>query len=225
MQHSYSKLSVYETCPFKFKQKYIEKIKVDQDRTALDRGIDIHEKAEKYVSGELRKMPKELMNYKTEFQTIKKLKATKEMDLSYTQDYEPCKWNDWGSVWVINKPDSLVIPKVKKGSPILNIDVIDYKTGKVYDSHRDQSDMGAIACFIHYPDCEVIVSEFWYLDYPEIDPGYWEYDRDRHFEGLKHNFLKRHNKMSKDKKFRKVTGFWCRWCEYNAKKGGQCDKC
>jgi len=27
-----------------------------------------------------------------------------------------------------------------------------------------------------------------------------------------------------DKKFKKVKGYWCRWCEYAPRNGGQCDK-
>lgn len=233
MQHSHSKLSTYEDCPQLFKFRYIYKIKVDQDRTALDNGIRVGELADRYVLKKRKTLPKELINYADEFKAIRKLGATGEQDWSYTVNYEPCvgycegKGKQRGhpnpNAWVMAKPDSIILPKKKK--IIKHLDFIDYKTGGIYESkHKDQADRYGFAAFIHYPDLETCTGEFWYLDKPNDNPNVWHYDRETHFDGLKHFFKRRHDVMAKDERFRKKPSFKCGWCPYNKKNSGHCDE-
>ncbi len=219
MRWSYSKLSVYENCPRQFKYKYIDKIDRFVESPAMVRGLDIHNKAEKYATGQIKRMPKELKVYENEFNQIRKMGASGEVDYSFTEEWEPTKWNKWSNVWCIAKVDTRV--EITKE----NLAIIDYKTGKIYDTHKDQADVYALSGFIHYPEVEDIDLEFWYLDQKDEDPGSWGYSRDTHFKPLQRMFQQRHDKMAKDKKFIKKPTYKCRWCDYNSKNGGPCDRC
>jgi len=214
---SYSKLSTYEQCPRQFRHKYIDKLPQPEPGPALARGLDIHEKAEKFVTGVIKKLPKELEAYSDEFKSLKKMGGTKEIDCSFTKDFQPTAWNAWDNVWCISKLDSTC--KIEDDEAC----IIDYKTGKVYDTHKDQSDVYALAGFIHWPHVDYITGEFWYLDQPNEEPGIWVYERKQHFKQLQNLFARRVAAMSKDTKFNIKPSYKCKWCDFNISKGGPCD--
>lgn len=213
---SYSKLSVFEWCPRQFKYRYIDKLSEPEKNWAADRGIIIHAKGEQFLKGNIKGVPKEYEAYKSELRMLKRFKAKPEVDFSFTKDLKPCKWDDWNNVWCISRLDAAAT----KDDCAL---IVDYKTGKIYDTHKDQSDLYTFAAFIQYPKIESVSTEFWYLDQPDEDPGIWEYDRDKHFQHLKMMFKKRATKIFTEKSFKCKPSYKCAWCNFNKKKGGPCE--
>ena len=57
---SYSKYSCYKLCPAQFKYKYIERIP-QGPAPALERGLEIHDDAEKFMKGKLKKIPESIL--------------------------------------------------------------------------------------------------------------------------------------------------------------------
>lgn len=213
---SYSKLSVFEWCPRQFKYRYIDKLPEPEKNWAADRGTIIHAKGEQFLKGNIKGVPKEFDLYKHELRGIKKMKAMPEVDFSFTKDLKPCKWDDWNNVWCISRLDAVALDGEEAH-------IIDYKTGNVYDSHKDQSDLYSFAALIQYPEVEYINCEFWYLDKPDEEPGIWEYERGKHFNSLKNMFKKRSGKIFTEKSFKCKPSYKCSWCNFSAKKGGPCE--
>ena len=214
---SYSKLSTYESCPKQFYYMYIAKLKPFVEVPAMVRGKKIHNLADDYVLGKIKNLPKELKVYSSEFVMLKAAGGTAEYDMSFTKNLKPCSWNDWSNVWCISKLDSVCRLSTDEAA------FIDYKTGKVYDTHHDQSDVYALSMFVHWPKVKDVTGEFWYLDQPHEEPGQWEYNRARDFGTLKKMFSNRVNKMATDKKLNRKPSYKCGYCDFNISRGGPCD--
>ena len=90
---SYSRWSCYHDCPSMYEGRYI--LKIDKFRTspAMERGKDVHAKAENFVNGKITGLPKDLINFKKEFMNLKrefkKEKGYTEPDISMNFDYTP----------------------------------------------------------------------------------------------------------------------------------------
>ena len=67
---SYSKLLDAEQCMLRVKYKHIDHIP-EAKAPAAERGTQIHQMAEDYVSGKLKKLPPELRHFATEFDVLK----------------------------------------------------------------------------------------------------------------------------------------------------------
>ena len=67
---SYSALKTYETCAYR---SYISKVKRIQEDfgPAAARGTDIHQQAEDYVRGDLKKLPDTLKKFQSQFEDMR----------------------------------------------------------------------------------------------------------------------------------------------------------
>ena len=68
---SFSRYSCYKQCPLKAKLQFISKIK-EPPNDAMKRGAYIHDLAEGYIKGTVSRIPKELKEFKTLFQRLRK---------------------------------------------------------------------------------------------------------------------------------------------------------
>lgn len=214
MKWSYSRWSMYNSCPSQYEWHYILK-KPRRSMPQAERGIDIHRKAEYYVKGEITKIPDELLHFKDEFNYLKKeFKAERgftELDVSYNSLYLPTTMkvsdNYMGFIDYLHFDNN-------------QCTVIDYKTGKHYDSHREQAHSYANACFILEPQLGLVDVEFWYLDYGFTKSFVW-----KNSEKSKMNkvWIARISRMEKDKTFKKCPNKFCGNCARNKKHGGDCD--
>jgi len=181
----------------------------------MERGLDIHKKAENYVNGKITGLPNELVKFKDEFISLKKeYKAGNgftEPDVSYNSIGK--RSNGKMTDYFIGYADFLHF----EGNVCT---IIDYKTGKAYDEHREQGHAYGTACMVIEPAIEQVNVEFWY-----IDQG-----TSRHFEWTNKEIVemqtlweKRINKMYADTFFKKTPNRFCNWCQRNKKHGGDCD--
>jgi CRISPR/Cas system-associated exonuclease Cas4 (RecB family) len=208
---SYSRWSGYKTCPFKIKCTAIDKLK-EPENYYMARGKEIHAKGEQLLKGNIRGMPPELQKFSTEFKAIKKLKASPEVDLSATREWEPSRFDDWNNVWVRAFADALVIEDDVAGC-------IDYKTGRYYEGHDDQGHLYSTLTFLHNPQVEHVDVEFWYLD-----KGFtksWEYDRDD-LPIMVEKWEDSIAPMMNDKTFKPKPNNFCKKCHFRNSNGGHC---
>ena len=89
---SYSALSQYEKCPRQYKYARIDKLPQPESH-ALERGNILHAKAEQFVKGNIKGMPKELSSFQNELKELKRLCADKELerDVGTVIDYKTGK--------------------------------------------------------------------------------------------------------------------------------------
>ena len=209
---SYSALKLYESCPGKYAYAKIAKLPTP-DAYPLMRGLEIHSKAENYLLGNIRGIPRELKKFDSEFKAIKKLKAAPELDIAVREDWSITSWTATDT-WCRGKIDAAL--------PMDNgeADIIDFKTGRIYPDHRDQAEIYSCLMLSYYEHkkkkVEIVNVEFWYLD-KGITNGF-SYEKKDILE-LKKKWEKKAEPMFLDKEF----GFTpsddaCRWCPFRSDK-------
>lgn len=105
---SLSALQLYEQCPKKYYLEKIKKVPVPSS-PALERGIDIHAKAEGFLKGTITGLPNELQKFKNEFENLKKHGAIAEEELTLDRHWQPVPngWND-PRTWLRGKTDARI---------------------------------------------------------------------------------------------------------------------
>jgi len=206
---SYSRISNYLTCPLQFAHKNIIKEIPQPAYYASERGTAIHKKAEHFVKGNITGMPDELKPFAKELRELKRLQAGTEVDLTFTQGWKPTHAKDWGGAWCRVALDSLVIQDELATN-------IDYKTGKIYDSHELQGLIDAAATFAHFPEVEQVDVEFWYFDLMEKENVMAETYTRGQYARLQKYLIKLTKPMFSDTKFKPKKNAYCYNCYVNA---------
>ncbi len=210
---SYSRWSTYNKCPASYEWTY----KFKKPRTtspALDRGLDIHKKAENYVNGIIKSMPKELLKFESEFKYLKrdykKGNGKTEPDISVNLN---------GSQATMRTTDYFIGFGDYLSFSDNCIDCIDYKTGRMYPEHRDQGHAYSTSLLTLNPKIETVNVEFWYLDKGDVTEfNYSQSDLPR----MKRLWANRIDKMYADTKFKNTPHKFCGWCNRHVKNGGDC---
>lgn len=207
---SYSAYGLWKQCPLKYKYQKFDKLP-QKESIHLKKGIEWHEKAEFYLKGKLKKMPKELEKMKDDFKHIMSdYENHPEEQWAFTEDLEPCSWFD-KNCWLRIKIDNYFT----EGDAAL---LIDFKTGKMRDGYEEQLGLYAFAAFIKFPEINRIITELWYLDHGAIVGGKFNpnavFLRDKDFERLKASWLAKIKPMFAEKKFLPKTSYLCNWCDY-----------
>ena len=209
---SYSRYSMYAKCPAQYHWHYILKMPRDSSR-ALERGLDIHAKAENFVNGKITGMPKELEKFATEFKALKREfkrgHGYCEPDISTNMDGSPAKMKT--TDYFIGFADFFHAPKA-------GLTVIDYKTGKQYPEHQDQGHAYSTYLLQQNPEQKEIDVEFWYLDSGAVTEFHFA---QKDLPRMLKLWERRINKMYADKKFNPTPHKFCNWCA--KKKAGKCN--
>lgn len=210
---SFSRYSTYISCPRKAKYSIIDRLK-EPGSPAMDRGSAIHKLAEDFSMKRLRKLPEELNLFKEEFTLLKKQNVICEEQWAFNKEWVPCSWSDWEQAWCRVKMDCAYVDGES------NLVIIDHKTGKIRDSHKEQLSLYALAGFLMYPDVISVVAKLWYLDAGEEVTESWTYHQ---VDELKKTWGKKVKSMLGDKTFKPKPGVACRWCHFRKDNGGPCE--
>ena len=118
---SFSRLTDFETCPYRFQLKYIEKLP-EAPNPAAERGTEIHKQYENFA---LNKGPCPSEFFKPRLEHFLKYnpKWSIETEWAFDKEWKPCSWFD-NATWVRIKPDLHI------QHSIAGCTVVDYKTGK-----------------------------------------------------------------------------------------------
>ena len=206
---SYSRYNTYNNCPRKAKYLYIDKLP-EPPSEAINRGVATHKLAEDYLNG-TGKLPEELAKFRRDFLWLRKEGARAEMELSLDREWMP---TDWKAGWWRGKIDAIL-----KADPFV---VVDFKTGKVRESHHEQLSLYALACFSTFtePSIQLLTVELWYLDSGERISGlYWPDDAPK----IKETWQRKTEPMLADNTFACRPGPLCNWCHFRKANGGPCE--
>ena len=207
---SFSRWAEYEKCPLRAKLKFIDKLK-EPSGPALEKGVRVHQLAQDYVEGTLKRLPLELKLFAQPFRDLKKIGAKCEQDWAFTTRWEPTGWFA-PDAWLRVKTDVVYVDDA-------DMTVIDHKTGKQYPDHATQLELYALAGFLVVPEAGWVHAHDWYLDTGLTREGtFSRCDTDT----LKKEWLQRTKPMLKDTKFCPRPGSHCRWCIFKKEEGGQC---
>lgn len=223
---SYSRYACYTECPAKAKFKFVAKLP-EPGSTAMDRGSAMHALMEELTTGKMSGKPEELTkvdSFREEFKTsvlpkikkdasvAKKGRPLAEQEWAFTTLWEPTGWFA-RNAWCRIKTD-LVFHNKKQ------LIIVDHKTGKRREEHRDQLSLYALGGFIMFPEVEHISTQVWYLD----QGAPWtqdEYER-AELPDIKNAWLDKTKPMLTDTQFAPRPGNYCRWCHFRKGNGGPC---
>lgn len=204
---SYSKLSTYEKCPRQAKYRYVDKLPEPKSRH-LERGNEAHARMETWMRAGAKPdaapdEARKFIGYVSE--RLPDAIIVEEM-WGHAKDWSPTT----GKPWMRVKMD-VVFPSSSV--------IVDWKTGKKYDSHRDQGLVYAVTYLMRYNDPKVLV-EFAYLDLGEVAD--MEVRR-AEIPAVIKDFGKRVTTMLADKTFKPKPSRLCDWCAFSKTKGGPCE--
>lgn len=214
---SYTRWSMYAKCPAQYEWHYVLGHKRGKS-AALERGLDIHKKAENFVKGIIKGLPNELTHFSNEFKNLKKEynagHGFTEPDISLTKNFEAS--TKFETDWFIGFADYAHFSE--------ELTVIDYKTGKRYPEHRDQGHAYSMSLLHLNPTIEKINVEFWYLDIPDPEKNILPFEFQRNdLNRMTRLWQKRINTMYADKRFEATPNKFCKWCARHKRNGGDCD--
>ena len=221
---SFSKLTKFEACPYRFKLQYIDRIPEPPrpPDNPMERGDRIHDNLEKFVKGQGTlhgNEAKKLDEFVPALEHLALLyaegQAHAEDNWFFDADWSVC---DRDAVWLWSKLDFLV-----KDDETSTLIVGDYKSGKsAYKAleHIQQTQLYAACATIKYPEYDFIQTELWYVD--EGTTKTVKYSKEKSLRFVAH-FTTRAEKIYNEKYFRpnpsKPT---CRYCPYGPRELGVC---
>ena len=222
---SFSKLMMYETCAFRWKLKYIERMPEPPlpPDNPMERGNRIHNHNERYIKSEVSTLDgneaRQITKFKPVLDRLQELHAcgmaTAEEDIFFNVDWE---LTDRQSVWLWLKKDFSVVDEANSRTI-----TGDWKSGKsAYKAveHVQQLQLYAACDALEYPDFDEHVVELHYVDEGHVKQATYAHEQALRFVG---RFQQRVDRLYADRMFRpnpnKVT---CKWCPYSPRGTGAC---
>lgn len=199
---SISQLNLYDQCPEKYKYVKIDK-KEEPKSVHLQRGLDVHSLAEEYVKakGEMN-VPKELVKLSKYMKALVKHNSVSEEKIVLNNKWEHIPGDSWFS------PEAWL--RIILDARVDNL-LIDFKTGKQYDSHIRQARL--------YANCYMCIDE----TYDEIDVEYWYVDTGKtslytfyrkDLEQHKKEWEDKVNIMHNDTVYAPKQNQYCKYCHF-----------
>ena len=207
---SYSKLSLYESCPAKYKFRYLEGKRTEK-HPAAQRGTDIHTGIEDFLHRKSEEIPAPALSFTAMITEVREHRPKIEHKIGFDQNWKPAPWEDaWGR--------SVLDGCYHKEN---TNHVQEWKSGKVYDDHTDQRKLYAVLSFLVWPNAEQAIAKTYYFDQGftkkvTIEPG--------HVEDIVDDFSRRVYFMETDDVCAPRPSWSCNYCDYSRLKGGPCRK-
>lgn len=211
---SYSRWADYEQCPLMFKLKHIDRIKPPSS-PQMQRGTDIHKEGEEFLKNKRkRKVPDSYAHFAGRMLELRTLNPVCELQEGFTKDWTPTGWFD-KDTWL------RIVCDVRVEYDDDTADIIDFKTGKKYDTNEHQMELFSTAPFMKLPNLQKVTTRLWYLDVPKDNEVIREYTR-KDYEAIRKDWTKRVRPMFNDKRFAPRPNPKCRWCHFRKENGGPC---
>lgn len=227
---SYSRYSDYKQCPLRFKLKYIDKLP-EPGSPQMQRGSDIHKEGELWLKkpsgkGKPARLPDSYKHFKEEMEQLRGLAPLVEQQWGFTRQWTPTGWFGQDT-WLRIICDVAVLYDDDTA------EVIDFKTGRKYDTNEEQVELFSSGVFMKFPNVRHVTTRLWYLDQEKDNEVIREYGREPgmtndngdkllSFEEIRNDWEKKVVAMFKDKRFAPTPNDKCRWCSFSKAKGGPC---
>lgn len=193
-----------------------------EEGPALRRGSEIHDGLDRFLRGATEDLPDAAKSW---LQELDNLGANihessdgggTEVMWQYDEEWYPT--DERAKVWHRQKLDAWYIADDLAT-------VVDFKTGRYYPKNEEQMEVYALGTFARFEKVAVVETELWYIDKPDnVEETIVAkvFTREKHAAKLAKRWNSRAEKFITDDKFRAKPGVACRWCAFNAKKGGPC---
>lgn len=211
---SYSRYADYQQCPLMFKLKHIDRIK-PPGSAAMDRGTAVHKEGEEFLKNKRRRKPPEsYKHFADRMLELQQLNPVVELQEGFTKEWTPTGWFD-KNTWL------RIVCDVRVEYDDDTADIIDFKTGRIYETNEHQMELFSTAPFMKLPTLQKVTTRLWYLDVPKDNEIIREYTR-KDYEAIRKDWTKRVRPMFEDKRFAPRQNPKCRWCHFRKDNGGPC---
>lgn len=221
---SYSRWSLWKKCPAAYKYKHIDKMPEPPSK-AMERGNKAHQAIADFVANKSDAMPEVLSKFTMLGRYIADVPEGQkaiEQQLAFDRDHKPCSWFGPNAYWRFIWDAAIMGDKT--------VDAVDWKTGQPRGSYDDQMQIFAIPAYWQEPELELFTGHLIYLDTGDSVP--YKIDRAQFYgpsgdpaarDGLYGLWMNNVAAMESDCAFLpKPSQDACRWCHFNAKRGGPC---
>ena len=212
-----SRWQVFEQCKYRAKLQWLDKIADNTPRPNADRGTQIHQEAEDYVTGKA-PFTHNLRFFEADFIALRAHHAAGRVICEEEWGFDR-EWRvaEWKSAWLRLKCDAVA------HLDATHIAVIDYKTGKRFGNeikHAEQLQLYALCCLLRYPECEQVTCELWYIDQNELASFTMKRKQLDRYLRL---FDERGRKLTQETEFKPNPNIHsCKYCPYSPEKQGDC---
>lgn len=220
---SYSRYADYKMCPLFFKLKHIDRIK-PPGSAAMDRGSAIHKEGENYLKAQRkpRVVPVTYKFFAEEMEQLRDLKPRVELQLGFTSNWTPATASGGDQYgWFAKDTWLRIVCDVDVRYDDHTADIIDFKTGRKYDTNEEQVELFSCAPFMEDPALTHVTTRLWYLDQATDNEVIREYSR-KDFEAIKKDWTKKVRPMFADMKFAPKPNSRCSSCHFRKENGGPC---
>lgn len=205
---SYSSLSTYETCPSKWKYRYIDGLP-DPPSPAMERGTRLHSQCEEYLNGGV-EAPGELGKIAHILERLRANTAKAE-----------CAWRldaEWNPIEHGGRVIGIVDVHFRLGDAL---HIYDFKTGRTYPGHAQQLELYALLGASHHPDVDRFEVGAIYIDTGKLSRRR-TITRDE-LSPIRADWHQRAEAMLADEVYEpNPKGGGCYWCPYKSLTGGPC---
>ena len=235
---SFSQWETYNECPFKWKCKSVLKLPTAPPGPAAARGLEMHDRAERYIKGEIENVdPPEGLMFGEKAPAIIHRKYITILDEFRNHvngarhaEYKLGFDSDWYLTSPLGKWASciMVLDAVRAGGAWggaekgLDDGVVrigEWKSGKPKDTHADQRKMYAIGGLKAWMAKRVEVTTY-YLE--DTAPPARLVVTDNAWGKLTDLWSERRDLMMRDEICAPRPSWSCRWCDFRASNGGPC---
>lgn len=216
---SFSRYSLYEQCPYKFKLMHIDKVDTPKP-PAMARGNKVHKEAADYLLGRVVDIPESMQSRKDFLPVLRDMNPFVEQKWAYDEHWRATKYFEktpGRAAWLRGSLDAGVM------YPDRTFEAIDWKTGKKYGSNDEQMELFALLVMVRFPEVDKVMTR---LSYVDMEPGpgsetYAEFssaDKD----ALIAKWTAAAQPMFRDTIFAPRQNSMCHFCEFNRSSGGPC---
>lgn len=203
---------MFKQCPQKYAYRYIEGIKPPPREDAAARGLTIHGAVEQFFLTGEDVLDDHLEHFADELRAIKAGRGgTPEKQFFLTRDFE----------YVATRPERGVVGYLDLvlDDNVEEINVLEFKTGKIYGDHADQRDLYALAALAMYPLADRVKVIGMYFDLEKTEETVLTRDE---FSVHSQRWIARFKQMDNTALIFADPGFYCRWCPYSKNQQGPC---
>lgn len=234
---SFSQWESYDSCPARWKYKNVLRLPSQPPGPAAARGLDLHDRVEKYILGELPASALTQRDPEKRFGDKPQAKvAPKYMEIldSYRNHPNGDRYTErklaFDNGFFLCSPKSelaaciAVLDAAKFNRPTYTdqgiLDIGEWKSGSPKETHVDQRKLYALFGLRAWLADEVRVTTY-YLEHENTPPQRLVVKASA-TDKLKTIWLTRANQMATDEFCGPRPGFYCSWCDYAKSKGGPC---
>lgn len=222
---SYSRLRTYNECPRRAKYQFVDKVP-EKENEAIVRGKAVHTAAAEFIgTGKLAPTQDVAINeamvvlspWKSKLQALHDMGSLVEKQAAFDVDWEQVDW--FSRRAYLRVVFDVIVPPRNK-----HVLVIDFKTGKKRDEHKEQLSLYAAGAHALYPTLDHNYEVcFVYLDHPHLAPM-TESIHANQMANVRAVWEAKAAPMLRETVFPTKAGPQCRWCPYAKTKGGPCEQ-